>query len=109
MLNKNDNKGFNPTVIDVAYDKDRDIIHLLDVDAKGSKSLTNNIGTGLIEHLKDNNYIDHTPEQVFVYGTDGIITEYDIEEDVLKPVSKDTLKKKGHIKFIKDMNKRNQY
>lgn len=67
--------GYAPTVFSVLWDDTTKIIHVLDEDVEGARSVTNAMNFQFVKFI-----FKLCPlakgSRVFLYGTDGVIVEY---------------------------------
>ena len=83
------------------FDKEKDIIHILDKDFPGDKSVTNSLSTDFIEWVLDEMLIRVIPEKIYCYGSDGEVVEYGFKKDFrFKAVNVKELEENGFDDFI---------
>ena len=63
------------------FDKEKDILHILDKDFPGDRSVTNSLSTEFIEWVLDEMRIRYIPSAVYCYGSDGEVVEYGFKKD----------------------------
>jgi len=89
------------------FDREKEILHILDKDFPGDRSVTNSLSTEFLEWVLDEMMIRFIPEAVYCYGPDGRVVEFGFKTDFkFRPVKKEKLKTAGFDKFLDGMQKR---
>ena len=63
------------------FDKEKGILHILDKDFPGDRSVTNSLSTDFIEWILDEMRIRVIPDKIYCYGSDGKVVEYGFKKD----------------------------
>jgi hypothetical protein len=78
------------TNIDVAFDQEKEVLHILDNDYPSTMTVTNAVDSGYIERVLDSIGVVTEPKKVFLYHTDGYISTW-TEDRGFKPVDYENL------------------
>jgi len=74
------------------FDKEKDILHILDKDLPGDRSVTNSLSSDFIEWVLDEMCIRVIPDRIYCYGSDGKVVEYGFKKDFkFRPVKENKL------------------
>ena len=83
------------------FDKQKDILHILDKNLTGDRSVTNSLSTDFIEWVLDEMLIRVIPDRIYCYGSDGKVVEYGFKKDFrFKNINEKELEERGFDDFI---------
>jgi len=88
------------------FNKEFDILHILDRDIPETITVTNSVSKSFIKYTLEQMLIKKTPGAVWLYGTDGIVSSFDLNTSKFKFISKDIVKQKGYKNFNYEMKNR---
>lgn len=63
------------------FDNKKDILHILDKDFPGDRSVTNSLSTEFIEWILDEMRVRYIPSAVYCYGNDDEVVKYGFKKD----------------------------
>jgi hypothetical protein len=90
------------------YDKSLDALHIFDRDLSETMTVTNAISKDFINFTLKKLELNKTPENILLYGTDGVVSEFNAEKSTFHFVPKDLIKKVGYKNFVHEMEERYQ-
>lgn len=88
------------------YDDSLDMLHIFDRDLSESMTVTNAINNDFIEFTLKELDLKKEPEIIWLYGTDGVVSEYNTENNTFHFIPKDLVEKVGYKNFVYEMEKR---
>jgi len=91
----------------VHYDQDADILHIFDKGLPENMTVTNAVGQQFINFVLRELDLDNQPNNIWLYGTDGIVSEFEVENNSFHFVPEDLVAKIGYKEFVNRLKKIN--
>ena len=90
------------------YDKSLNLLHIFDRDLPENMTVTNAVSEDFIAFTIKKMDLKKEPEIIWLYGTDGVVSEFNAEKSTFHFIPKDLIEKVGYKNFVYEMEERYQ-